>query len=96
MMSRFVSHLCLLMAMAAAIAGFTFLLAGQPEPSIAFHRALAAGEEDYATALESRLSARRRARAALIVGLFVAGATLAAAAFLTMRPSGRARDDWGP
>lgn len=83
-MNRFLSPLCLLLAIAMLIAGFALWAVEAPEAGIDLHRARVVGDDDFAQALESKLQQRQSARTALLFCLFGGSAAMTLAAFATL------------
>ncbi len=79
-----VSIFCLVATIATAIAAFTILARGAPEPSMELHRARVSGTEERRVQLEEHLERQKWTRKALIGGLFAATVLFAAGAFLTL------------
>ena len=86
-MRRLVSPLCLVMALALAIAAFALWAVEPPQPGVEMHRAGAIGDDQYREALEDRLERRQLKRKVLLVCLAVGSGVLIVAAFLAMRPA---------
>ena len=86
-MHRFLPPLCLVLALAMAVAGFGVLAAGAPEPSVELHRAAAEGDDPYREALETQLRRQQLKRKVLMGCLFSGSGLLIVAALLTMRPA---------
>ena len=84
-MIRFLSPLCLLLAILMLIAGFALWAVDAPEASIELHRARAAGDDDYSEVMENKLHGRRSARKALLFCLFGGSLAMTLAAFATLR-----------
>lgn len=94
LMQRLIPPLCLLLALAMAVAAFALWAVEAPEAGIELHRARVSGDEPYRQVLEAQLKRRRWARKALLGGLFVGSGLMIVAAFLTMRPAeGRRKRD---
>ncbi len=85
-MSSFLPPLCLVLALAMAIAAFAMLAVGPPEPSVELHRVTAAGDETARDALEADLERQQLQRNLLLTCLFVGSGVMIATAFVTMRP----------
>ena len=83
-MTRFLSPLCLLLALAMLIAGFTLRSVEAPQAGVELHRARVVGDDHYADVLEGQLKQRRWARTALIFCMFGGSAALTLAAFATL------------
>ncbi|HUG71077.1 MAG TPA: hypothetical protein VMM76_25230 [Pirellulaceae bacterium] len=83
-MTRFLSPLCLLLALAMLIAGFALWSVERPEEGVELHRARVVGDEEYTDALERKLQQRRTARTALLFCLFGGSAAMTLAAFATL------------
>ena len=93
-MHRMLPPLCLLLALALAIAGFAMLAVEPPKANVDLHRAAAARDEQLREALEEELRRRQRHRKLLVGALFVGSGLAVVAAFLTMQPAeGRRRGD---
>lgn len=86
-MHRLLPPLCLLLALATAVAGFSLLARGAPEPSVEQHQAAAAGDDQYREALEAELRRQQLKRKVLLGCLFAGSGLLIVTAFLTMRPA---------
>ncbi len=76
--------ICLLLALALAIAGFAMLAFGGPEDSVSLHAARASGDELKTSVLEADLQQRQMARIMLIVSVFVGSGLMTMVAFLSM------------
>ena len=83
-MTRFLSPLCLVLAIAMLIAGFALWAVEPPAAGMALHRARVVGDDDYADVLETKLQQRRTARKALLFCLFGGSAAMTLAAFATI------------
>ena len=83
-MTRFLSPLCLLLALAMLIAGFALWSVERPKEGVELHRARVVGDEEYTDALERKLQQRRTARTALLFCLFGGSAAMTLAAFATL------------
>lgn len=83
-MTRFLSPLCLLLALAMLIAGFALWSVEGPQAGIELHRARVTGDEDYSEVLETKLQQRQAARTALLFCLFGGSAAMTLAAFATL------------
>lgn len=83
-MNRFLSPLCLLLAIAMLIAGFALWAVEAPEAGIELHRARVVGDDDYTEVMESKLQQRQSARTALLFCLFGGSAAMTLAAFATL------------
>lgn len=77
--------LCLLLALAMAIVGFSMLAFGGPDASVALHQARASGDELSKTTLESDLAHRQTTRVVMIVSLLVGSGVMTLVAFGSMR-----------
>ena len=88
---RWLPPVCLVFALALAIAGFAVQSTAEPEPDMKLHRARVEGQEDYEARLEEDLERRKSARRALITALYGGAVAFAAAAFWTMSPAGGRR-----
>ena len=84
-MHRFVPPLCLFVAFAMLIAGFTLWAVDPPQPSVELHRARVEADEQYRDLLEDQLSWQRLKRKVLLGALFGGSVFFAATAMLTMR-----------
>lgn len=83
-MARFLSPLCLLLALAMVIAGFALWSVDAPEAGIELHRARVVGDDDSTEAMEAKLAKRQTARKTLLVCLFGGSAAMTLAAFATL------------
>lgn len=83
-MTRFLSPLCLLLALAMLIAGFALWSVESPEAGVELHRARVVGDDPYTDVLEAKLQRRRTARKALLFCLFGGSAAMTLAAFATL------------
>jgi hypothetical protein len=83
-MTRFLSPLCLLLAIAMLIAGFTLWAVDAPDAGVELHRARVAGDDDFTEAQESKLQQRQTARTALLFCLFGGSVAMTLAAFATL------------
>jgi len=88
-MHRLFPPLCLVLALAMAVAGFALLAVGRPEPNVDLHRATAAGDEQSQKVLESQLQRERLERQLLLGCLFAGSAVMIATAFVTMKPTSK-------
>ena len=84
-MTRFLSPLCLLLAISMLIAGFALWAVEAPEAGIELHRARVVGDDDAAEVMETKLQQRRSARKALLLCLFGGSFAMTLAAFATLR-----------
>jgi hypothetical protein len=87
LVARILPPLCLLLALAMLIAGFTLLAVGSPEASVELHAARVSGDEAYQDVLEASLARRQLARKVLVVSLFAGSGLMTVLAFLSMSPS---------
>ena len=86
--------LCLLLALALAIAGFAMLAVDPPEATVELHRATAAGDDPLRDAIEEKLHRQQLTRKLVLAALFVGSGLAVVAAFLTMQPAeGRRKRD---
>ena len=83
-MTRFVSPLCLLLAISMLIAGFALWAVEAPEAGIELHRARVVGDDAYTEVMEANLERRQTARNALLFCLFGGSAAMTLAAFATL------------
>ena len=81
------SPLCLLLAIAMAVVGFSMLAFGGPEASLSLHQARATGDELAETTLEADLDARQTQRVTMIVMLFVGSGVMTIVGFGSMQGS---------
>lgn len=86
-MGRFLSPLCLLLALAMLFAGFALWSVDPPEAGMKLHEARVMGDDDLATAQESKLERRQGARKLLLFCLFGGSAGMTLAAFATLGSS---------
>ena len=86
-MSRIIPPLCLLLALAMAIAGFALWTVGPPEDNIDLHRARVTGDEPYQEVLEAQLRHRQQNRKWLLGCLFAGSGLFVLLAFISMRNS---------
>ena len=84
MLKSIVPPICLLLALALAITGFSMLAFGGPEDSVSLHAARASGDELTTSVLEQDLQKRQTARVVLIVSIFVGSGLMTFVAFLSM------------
>ena len=88
MFSRLLPPVCLLLALAMLIVGFTLITVGGPEDSVQLHQARAEGDELSTETLEVDLRRRRMTRYALIGLLLLGSGLMTVTAFRSMgRPS---------
>jgi hypothetical protein len=87
LINRLLPPLCLLLALAMLIAGFTLLALESPEASVALHRARVTGDEAYQEVLEASLERRQLGRKLLLGSLFAGAGLMTVLAFLVMAPS---------
>lgn len=86
-MHKALPPLCLLMALATAIAGFTLASLPQPQPSVELHEVTLGQDDQHRELLENKLRKDRNARTYLIAGLLTCSVVFVVAAFRSMRPS---------
>ena len=86
-MHKYLPLLCLLIALAMAIAGFTLASLPKPQPSVALHEATVGQDDQHRELLENRLRKDRRVRTYLIAGLLTFSVVFTVAGFRSMRPS---------
>ncbi len=86
-MHKLLPPLCLLMALATAIAGFTLASLPRPQPTVALHEATLGQDDQHREVLENKLQKDRRLRTYLVAGLLTCTVVFTVAAFRTMRPS---------
>ena len=79
--------LCLMLALALAITGFSMLAFGGPEESVSLHAARATGDELTTSVLEDDLSTRQTRRVVLITLIFVGSGVMTLVAFVSMGES---------
>lgn len=91
-MKSIVPPLCLLLALALAITGFSMLAFGGPEDSVSLHAARAAGDEMTTSVLEDELRQRQTSRVVLIVSIFIGSGLMTMVAFISMGGSARKQD----
>lgn len=77
--------LCLLMALAMAVVGFSMLAFGAPDASVDLHQARAVGDELATDTLEADLEQRQTQRVVMIVSLFVGSGIMTIVAFGSMK-----------
>lgn len=87
MFSRLLPPLCLLLALAMLIVGFTLIAMGGPEDSVQLHQARAQGDELSTETLEADLRRRRLERYTLIGLLLLGSGLMTITAFRSMRGS---------
>ena len=83
--------LCLLVALASAIVGFSMLAFGGPEASVSLHEARSQGDELSTDTLEADLATRQTNRVVLISSLFATSGVMTIVAFGSMRGSSQKR-----
>ena len=83
--------ICLLLALASAIVGFSMLAFGAPEASVSLHEARAQGDELATNTLEADLAKRQTDRVVLITSLFAASGVMSIVAFGVMQGSSQKR-----
>ena len=86
-MNKVLPPLCLVLALATAIAGFTLVALPRPQPSVRLHEATLGQDDQHREVLENELQKDRRIRTYLIVGLLTCSVVFVFGAFRTMRPS---------
>lgn len=86
-MNKVLPPLCLLMALASAIAGFTLVALPRPQPSVQLHEATLGQDDQHREVLENKLQKDRRIRTYLIAGLLTCSVVFVAGAFRAMRPA---------
>lgn len=86
-MQKFLPPLCLLMALATAIAGFTLAALPRPQPTVELHQATLDQDDQHREILENKLQKSRHVRKYLIGGLLTCSVVFTVAAFRTMRPT---------
>ena len=77
--------LCLILALAMAIVGFSMIAFGGPEAGLALHQARASGDDLSSTTLEEDLEERQTTRMMTIVLLLVGSGVMTVVAFSSMR-----------
>ena len=77
--------ICLLMAIAMAVVGFSMLAFGGPDASLNLHEARVSGDELTTTTLEADLKRRQTQRVTTIVLLFVGSGVMTMVAFGAMK-----------
>ena len=88
MLSRLLPPVCLLLALAMLIVGFTLIAVGGPEDSVQLHQARAQGDELTTETLEVDLRRKRITRYTLIGLLLLGSGLMTVTAFRSMvRPS---------
>lgn len=86
-MHKVLPPLCLLMALASAITGFTLVSLPRPQPGVELHEATIGQNDQQREMLENRLRRDRRTRTYLISGLLTCSVVFTVAAFRSMRPA---------
>ena len=76
--------LCLLLALAMAITGFSMIAFGEPEANVSLHQARASGDELTTTTLEDDLQQRQTSRMVMIGLLFAGSGVMTLLAFGSM------------
>ena len=84
MFSRLLPPLCLLLALAMLIVGFTLIVVGGPEDSVQLHQARAQGDELSTETLEADLRRKRVTRYSLIGILILGSGLMTVTAFRSM------------
>ena len=84
-MNSLLPPLCLLLAMALFITGFTMLALDRPSPTIELHEARIGDDAQQRSLLEEKLRRRQRHRRWFIAATFTGGTMLTITAFGTMR-----------
>ena len=84
MLSHLIPPLCLLLALAMLIVGFTLIAVGEPEDSVQLHQARAQGDELSTETLEADLRRRRVTRYTLIGLLLLGSGLMTVTAFRSM------------
>ena len=79
---------CLLLAIAMAVVGFSMLAFGGPEASLDLHQARVSGDELAQSTLEADLEQRQTKRITMIVLLFVGSGAMTIVAFSSMKAPG--------
>ena len=82
-MARFLSPLCLLLALAMLIAGFALWSVEPPEAGMELHRARVVGDDDMAEAQEAKLQQRKTSRNVLLFCMLGGSAAMTVLAFAT-------------
>ncbi len=83
-MHEIIPPLCFLLALALLVVGFSLLVIGFPEASIALHRARANGDDTFTETLEADLRKRRFTRGTLITLSFVGSVVVTVVGFRAM------------
>lgn len=73
--------MCLIVAIAMAVVGFSMLAFGEPEASLELHQARANADELATSALEADLEGRQFNRTTMIVLLFLGSGVMTAVGF---------------
>ena len=84
MLKAVLPPVCLLLALALAVTGFSMIAFGEPEPSISLHEARASGDELSESTLEADLKQRQFSRTLFITMLFVGSGAMTIVAFSSM------------
>jgi hypothetical protein len=84
-MHEIIPPLCFLLALALLVVGFSLLVIGFPEASVALHRARASGDDAFTETLEADLHKRRFTRGTLITLSFVGSVVVTVAGFRAMQ-----------
>jgi hypothetical protein len=84
-MHEIIPPLCFLLALALLVMGFSLLVVGFPEASVALHRARASGDDAFTETLEEDLHKRRFTRGTLITLSLVGSVVVTIAGFRAMQ-----------
>ena len=84
MLKSILPPVCLLLALALAVTGFSVIAFGGPEASVSLHEARASGDELTKETLEEELARQKLSRGVFITMLFVGSGVMTIVAFAAM------------
>lgn len=87
MIGRVIPPLCLLLALAMLIIGFTVMAMEPPSDSLELHQARVVGNDALQEVLEVKLEKQQRNRRMLLGSLFIGASLMVVLAFASMGPS---------
>ncbi len=85
MLKSILPPVCLLLALAMAVVGFSMIAFGGPETTVSLHQARANGDDLATETLEADLEKRQTQRVTMIVLLFVGSGVMTVVGFSSMK-----------